>query len=106
MSQPKGLIEVLDNKLTYSALFPRLQKCWPFIFDKSIRVRRVFLHLLAKLQHIKSFDMGSFFVLGDFLVMFVYDHQHNPANSINKLYVRFLYPLFWKEVSLTACSHL
>ena len=43
MSQPKGLIEVLDNKLTYSALFPRLQKCWPFIFDKSIRVRRVFL---------------------------------------------------------------
>lgn len=92
------MIEVLENKLTYSVLFPRLKKCWPFIFDKSIRVRRVFLQMLVKLQNIKSFDMTSFFVLGDFLSMFVYDHQHNPANSINKLYARFLYPMFWKEV--------
>lgn len=54
--------------------------------------------MLVKLQNIKSFNMNSFFNLSDFLSMFVYDHQHNPANSINKLYVRFLYPLFWKEV--------
>ena len=54
--------------------------------------------MLVKLQNIKSFNMNSFFNLSDFLSMFVYDHQHNPANSINKLYVRFLYPLFLKEV--------
>ena len=54
--------------------------------------------MLIKLQNIKSFDMDRFLVLDDFLQMMVYDQRCNPTNSVNKLYVKFLYPLFWQEV--------
>ena len=91
-------MEVLDNRVSYPQLFPRLYRIWSFIFDRSLRVRRVFLQLLVKLQNIKSFDMNRFLVLDDFLQMMVYDKRCNPNNSINKLYVKFLYPLFWQEV--------
>ena len=42
--------------------------------------------------------MDRFLVLDDFLQMMVYDQRCNPTNSVNKLYVKFLYPLFWQEV--------
>ena len=73
-------------------------KLWCFIFDKNLRIRRLFLQLLIKLQNIKSFDMTSFLSIQDFLTMFLYDYSTNPANSITKLYLKFLFPLFWKEV--------
>ena len=56
-------MEVLDNRVSYQQLFPRLYRIWNFLFDKSLRVRRVFLQLLVKLQNIKSFDMDRFLVL-------------------------------------------
>ena len=40
----------------------------------------------------------------DFLQMMVYDRRCNPTNSINKLYVKFLYPLFWQEVVIGEAS--
>lgn len=85
--------------MAYSQLFPRIYSLWNFLFDRSLRVRRAFLQMLVKLQNIKSFDMSKFLVLDDFLQMMVYDQRCNPTNSVNKLYVKFLYPLFWQEVS-------
>lgn len=82
----------------YSVLFPRIMKLWCFIYDKNIRIRRLFLQMLIKLQNIKSFDMSKFFCVGDFLNMLLYDYYTSPANSINKLYLKYLFPLFWKEV--------
>lgn len=84
----------------YSVLFPRIMKLWCFIYDKNIRIRRLFLQMLIKLQNIKSFDMSTFFCVSDFLNMLLYDYYTSPANSINKLYLKYLFPLFWKEVSL------
>lgn len=94
----QGLLELLDNRLVYKVLFPRLAPLWPFVFDRSLRVRRCFLQLLVKLQNIKSFDLERFFVLDDFLQMLRFDHAANPTNSINRLYLRFLTPLFWRDV--------
>ena len=76
-------MEVLENRVAYGELFPRIYRIWTFLYDKSLRVRRIFLQLLVKLQNIKSFDM---------------------TNSINKLYVKFLYPLFWQEVVIGEAS--
>lgn len=95
---------MLENRLIYKVLFPHIRKLWAFLFDRSLRVRRSFLQLLIKLQNIKSFDLSAFFVLDDFLQMLRYDHTTNPTNSINRLYIKFLTPLFWKEVRFVHCS--
>ena len=97
---------MLDNRLVYSLLFPRIKKLWGFIFDKKIRIRRLFLQMLIRLQNIKSFDMASFFSISDFLTMFLYDYYTSPANPIIKLYLKYLYPLFWKEVFLVRLDDL
>ena len=97
-------MEVLENRVAYGELFPRIYWIWTFLYDKSLRVRRIFLQLLVKLQNIKSFDMNRFLVLDDFLQMMVYDRRCNSTNSINKLYVKFLYPLFWQEVVIGEAS--
>ncbi|CBK20321.2 uncharacterized protein [Blastocystis hominis] len=100
----RGLLELLDNRLVYKVLFPHIAKLWPFLFDRSLRVRKSFLQLLIKLQNIKSFDLSAVFVLDDFLRMLRFDHTANPTNSINRLYTKFLTPLFWKEVSFIRLS--
>lgn len=94
---------MLENRLVYKVLFPHIRKLWAFLFDRSLRVRKSFLQLLIKLQNIKSFDLSAFFVLDDFLQMLRYDHTANPTNSINRLYIKFLTPLFWKEVRFSHC---
>ena len=102
--EAQGLLELLDNRLVYKVLFPHIAKLWPFLFDRSLRVRKSFLQLLIKLQNIKSFDLSAVFVLDDFLRMLRFDHTANPTNSINRLYTKFLTPLFWKEVSFIRLS--
>ena len=69
----QGLLELLDNRLVYKVLFPHIAKLWPFLFDRSLRVRKSFLQLLIKLQNIKSFDLSAVFVLDDFLRMLRFD---------------------------------
>ena len=91
--------------MMYSVLFPYVQKLWPFMFDKSLRVRKMFLQMLIKLHNIKSFDFTHFFVLDDFLLMALFFFFTNPTNSINRLYVKFLYPIFWQEVSVLIRCH-